>query len=81
MPDVSTNAASALANWYARLAELDAVPVETRAQMSYTDDNGRSVGWNEYRASLLASIEKLGSGARGQSSLAQQVGAPFTILG
>lgn len=52
------NARTALANALARLAELDAVPVDTRARMSYGDGE-QQYGWNEYRASLVAEADRL----------------------
>lgn len=65
----------------ARLVEMDAVPLTERARMSYTDTNGRSLGWNEYRAALVAELKELTSAPAGGSSMIQQAGAPFTILG
>lgn len=75
----AANAATAISNAWARIAELDDVPLTERARMSYSDDNGRSFGWNEYRAALLAEIEKLQGAGKDQSSLQQQAGGPFTI--
>lgn len=65
----------------ARIAELDTVPLTERARMSYTDTNGRQLGWTEYRAALTAQLTALQSGTASQPSLIQQAGAPFTIYG
>lgn len=73
------NASLSISQTWARIAELDTVPLTERARMNYTDDNGRSFGWNDYRASLMATIEKLQGAGSGQSSLQQQAGGPFTF--
>jgi hypothetical protein len=52
------NLTSALESACARLAELDAVPVDTRAR-SEVNVGGILLSWNQYRASLLAEIEQL----------------------
>lgn len=65
----------------ARLAELDALPLTERARLTFTDDNGRSFGWNEYRASVLSAYEKITSAPAGGSSLEQQAQGPFTFYG
>jgi hypothetical protein len=79
MPDNATNAATALANLWSRVAELDTVPLTERARLSYQDDNGRSFGWNEYRAALMKEIQDIQGARAGESSLLQQTQPPFTI--
>ncbi len=56
MPTVRENAQASLGNALARLAEMDAVPLSSRARMSYSDGD-QQYGWNEYRKSLLDQIE------------------------
>lgn len=58
MPTAADNLVTTLTNACARLAELDAVPLPQRQKMTYTS-GGRTVGWNEYRASLVAEIDRL----------------------
>ncbi len=55
MSTAAENLTTAFENACARLAELDTVPLTTRARMTYSDA-GRTYGWNEYRAALLEQI-------------------------
>jgi hypothetical protein len=55
----------------ARLAELDTVPVDERARMTYSEGT-QTYGWNEYRAALLAQVERL-------TELIQKVAGPFDV--
>lgn len=50
------NLLAAWRNATARLAELDAVPLDQRAKLTYTD-GGQTYGWNEYRASQWAAVK------------------------
>ena len=77
----ATNAAAIVSQYWSRLAELDSVPSTMRAQMSYTDENGRSVGWNEYRAAIADTLKKIIDGGPNNSSPQQIAGGPFTIYG
>lgn len=56
MPTARENAVASLNNCLARLAELDAVPLNSRARMTYTDAN-QTFGWNEYRAALMEQVK------------------------
>jgi hypothetical protein len=69
---------TAAANAAARLAELDAVSVATRADMTYTDGQ-QTYGWNEYRAALLAQIRDTGAAVESLAKAAQIVAGPYTI--
>ena len=75
--DVLGTAADQIA---ARIAELDSMSADIRARTNFTDDHGRSFSWNDYRASLVAALEKLQGAPAGGSSLIQQAGGPFTFL-
>ena len=80
MPTDAENAATALSQAWARVAELDTVPLTQRARMTYSDDNGRTLGWGEYRQQLISMIEKLqGSGTT--AGLVQGAQGPFTVFG
>jgi hypothetical protein len=61
-----------------RLAELDVVPVDLRARMTYTD-GGQTYGWNEYRAALLAQLKDTGAAVESLAKAAQVVAGPFTV--
>lgn len=74
------NQATAYANACARLAELDAEPIEDRVRASYTVGQ-RTYGWNEYRAALLAQIKAYESGAVDRALAAQIAAGPFTVYG
>jgi hypothetical protein len=52
-----TNLEAALVNATARLAEMDGVPLTERARMTYTEA-GKTFGWNEFRAALVAQIRE-----------------------
>lgn len=56
MPTAADNLQTALDNATARLAEMDAVPLDERARMTYQVGD-ESFGWNEYRAALVAQIK------------------------
>ncbi|VTT98935.1 unnamed protein product [Gemmataceae bacterium] len=55
-----------------RLSELDTVPLDQRARMTYTADNGQTFDWNSYRQSLLTQIKEL-------NTLIVQTAGPWTI--
>lgn len=55
LDDALANLETAAAQLTARLIELDAVPVDQRAKMTYSVGE-RTYGWNEYRASLDQSL-------------------------
>ncbi len=72
MPTVADYLETARLNAAMRLAELDALPVAERPVVTYSQ-NGRTVNWGEYRASLVQELATL-------TDLAQKAGGPFTVV-
>jgi hypothetical protein len=69
----------AIQNATQRLSELDTVPVDTRARMSYADGN-QQYGWNEYRTSLLAQIDKYKTQLEDLYKANQIIEGPFEVV-
>lgn len=61
-------------NATARGAELDAVPLDQRARMNYTDGD-QTYGWNDFRAALAAREE---SAATRLENL-QKIAGPYVV--
>lgn len=63
----------------ARLAELDALPIDEKVRGTYTV-SGVAVDWNAYRQHLLDEIAELG-GKGDQPGLIQAAAGPWTVYG
>ncbi len=66
----------------ARLAELDLYSIESPdnyARMTYTD-GGRQIGWNEYRAALVAQIDKFKGQLEELYKADQIISGPFEVV-
>mgnify|MGYP000959800221 CR=1 FL=1 len=55
-----------------RLSEMDTVPLDTRARMTYTSKTGQTMDWNSYRRALIDELKEL-------NALIQQMGGPFEV--
>lgn len=74
------NAATALSQAWARLAELDTVPLDQRARFTHTTSQGISYDWNGYRSALLSQIKDL-QGSGNMPGLVQGASGPFEVWG
>lgn len=72
------NLNAAYLNATARLAELDALPVDQRVKMTYSVGE-RTYGWNEYRASLMAQITAYPEQVTGLLKAQQAAAGPFQV--
>jgi hypothetical protein len=78
VPSAAELLRTAAAQAAARLAELDAVAVDQRARMTYTDGQ-QQYGWNEYRAALLAQVKDTGAALESLAKADQVAAGPFTV--
>lgn len=80
MDPVLVNLQSQVASAAARLAELDAVPIDQRVKMTYSDGE-QMYDWNAYRAALEQKIAGFAAQVEGYLKAAQMISGPFTVLG
>ena len=73
------NLQTAYGNACARLAELDAEPIQDRVRMTYTVGQ-RTYGWNEYRAALVEEIKQYADLIKANLEAAQMIAGPFTVI-
>lgn len=80
MPTPLENLQAQYANAAARLAEMDAVPLDSRARMTYTDA-GQSYDWNAYRAALQKTIDSYATQVEALLKAQQMIAGPFSVVG
>ena len=80
MPTALENLQTAHANACARLAELDAEPIQDRVRATYTVGQ-RTYDWNGYRRHLIDQIKEYADMVKAQVEAEQLAAGPFTIIG
>jgi len=68
------------ANAVTRLAELDSLTTDQIIVFTYSE-GGRTFGFNEYRASLQATVNNYAAQIEGLLKAQQMIGGPFTVIG